>query len=81
MQGLQIVLHRFLTNMNFCQNVPYQIFLLARANAVPVTVLSIFYLSIFSQCQFVNVFPYQKLGPCGISLKCWELCDIIRIYL
>ena len=38
------------------QNLPYQIFYyVVKANVVPATVSSIFYLLKFSQCQFVNI--------------------------
>ena len=37
------------------QNVPYQIFLLAIANVMLGTDLSIFYFSNFSHCQLVNI--------------------------
>ena len=38
----------------------YAFYLLAIANAASGIVLSVFYLSNFSLCQFINIFPYKK---------------------
>ena len=56
------------------QNFPYKVFLLTIVYAVLATVLSIFYSLNISQCQFVNIFPYQKFVSYSSTLMCKFNC-------